>query len=537
MTKWKAICVCACLPVFAAVFGGGKSSTGPASPPAAAASPQTSMVPETTLRIHWLGKNAISADRNSTNLISLWNLPETLRLQAQTLDKLSAAPWRFLLGQTNQTSGNLLRPLLEDLVTQECFLEARQTTNAPDAPNEFVLSVHLSADRADLWLSKLATIMESLGGTPESKNPAGWVLKNGSRSNTIEFARAGEWSVLTLAQNHNSLLDETIGRINSQHTPVVIASTNAFLEGAVDLGRIGNHSGSNNLPQVSFAFELSEGSVVTSGELAFAGAKPATLNAWNIPTNLISANAVSITAMRGLAPYLEASKLWTNLNAGAPPDQCFIWATREFAMQTYFVAPMANASNAVARISDLALRQEGPPWLTNALAGFEKSKNWDGLSWRGFPFFTPFLRSASTNGENFLMGGFLNVDAPVGPPPPGLVEAILSKTNLVYYDSELTGFHVGQWIQLGQAIRFVSGAAQLPGDSASLRWLMAVGNRLNSCSTEIIQVAPGKLQFTRKSDLGFSAIELHVLADWLESPEFPLGTYSLLVRSSQPPPL
>ncbi len=536
MTRWKAICVCVWLPVFAAIFGCGKSSPEPASPPAAVAAPEKSVAPGTTLRIHWLGKSEISADRNATNLLALWNLPETLTLQAQTLDKLSTAPWRFLLGQTNQTSANLLKPLLEDVVAQECYVDARQATNAPDAQDEIVLSVHLSADRADLWQSKLATIMESLGATPASKNPAGWVWQGNSRSNTIEFARAGEWSVVSLAQNHSGLLDETIARINSQHTPVVDSSTNAFLEGFVDLGRAGHHSGSNNLPKLYFAFKFEGSNVVTTGELAFSGAKPTQLAAWNIPTNFISANAVSITAMRGLAPYLETSKFWTNFNAGAPPDQCFIWASRGSPMQTYFLAPMANASDAAARISEFALRKQGPPWLTNALVGFEKSKNANGLSWHGFPYFTPFLHNLSINGENVLMGGFLEVDDPPGPPPAGVVEGILAKTNLIYYDRELTGFHVEQWIQLGQAMRFVTGAAQLPGESASLKWLMAMGPRLNSCGTEITLEAPGKLRFARQSDLGLSAIELHLLADWLESPEFPLGSYSLQVRSSEVPP-
>lgn len=532
MTKWKVIWICAWLPVCAAIFGCEKSSPKPASPPPASAAPEKPSALESALRIHWLGKNEIAADRNSTNLLAIWNQPETLKLQAQTLDKLSAAPWRFLLGQTNQTSANLLRPLLDDVVANEGCLEVRKASSVPDAPNEIVLSVRLSADGADLWQSKLATIMESLGGTPASRNPASWILKSNGRSNTIEFARAGDWSVLALAQNHNALLDETIARINSQHAPMINAATNAFLEGFIDFARLGNHSGSYNLPRIAFALRFDEGNVDTVGGLAFPNAKATPLGAWNIPTNLVSANAVSITAVRGLAPYLALSKRWKDLNAGPPPDQCFLWTTRTIAMQTYFAAPMPNASNAAARITDLALRKQGPDWLTNALSGFEKSQNTDGVVWKGLPFFSPFLRSAGTNGENYLIGGFLDVDIPAGP-PPGLEQGILEKTNLVYFDRELTGFHVGQWVQLGQIIRFVTGAAQLPTDSASLRWLMVVGSRLNSCSTEVTEIAPGQLEFARKSDLGFSAIELHLLADWLESPEFPFGNYSLLVRSPQ----
>jgi hypothetical protein len=298
-----------------------------------------------------------------------------------------------------------------------------------------------------------------------------------------------------------------------------------------------NQPASNALPKFSFEFKFDGQSVVTTGELLFSGGEWSTLEPWNIPTNWISANAVSITAFRGVTPLLRSSKVWANINSGPPPDQCFIWATPGSPMQTYFAAPMADASNSVARISEVALRTQGPPWLTNALAGLQPSKISNGLSWRGFPFIAPFLRSATLDGRNFLIAGFLDVDLPPGPPPAGTVEGILSKTDLIYFDRELTGHRLEQWIQLGQALRLVSGAAQLPGESASFQWLKAMGSHLGPSGTEITEEAPGKLSFARKSDLGFTAIELHAMADWLESPEFPLGLYSLLVRSPEPPPL
>ena len=529
--------VFALVPLFTAILGCGKSSSVPAPAPSTTTLTQPIPDPQVALRVHWLGRKQISADRNATNLMKIWNLPETLKLQAQTLDKFSAVPWRFLLGQTNHASARLLRSLLDDVVAQECYLEVRKATNAADASDQMVLSVHLNADRANLWQTNVAAIVQSLGGVSESNNPADWILKSQSGSTVIEFARAGEWTVLSMAPVHSALLDETLARINSHLTPMIVTVTNAFLEGSVNLAQLHNQPGSKAFPGLSFALKLDEDSVVTTGEVFFGGGERSRLSAWNIPTNLISASAVSITAIRGLAPYLSASKTWASLNAGSPPDQLFIWATREFPMQTYFIAPMTNAGNAVAQISEAALRRQGPTRLTNALAGFERSKTSDGLSWRGFPFFAPFLRSANINGENLLVGGFLNVDMPAGPPPAGVVEGILAKTNLVYFDRELTGIHVEQWIQLGQALRLVSGASQLPGDSASFQLLQALGTRLGACSTEIIEVEPGKYSFARRSDIGFSAIELHVLADWLESPEFPLGTYSLLVRSPEPPPL
>jgi hypothetical protein len=71
------------------------------------------------------------------------------------------------------------------------------------------------------------------------------------------------------------------------------------------------------------------------------------------------------------------------------------------------------------------------------------------------------------------------------------------------------------------------GHSQLPQDSVGLTWLGTIRARLDESTTTITQTAPNQLSFDRKSTLGFTAPELHLLIDWLESPRFPLGLYTL----------
>jgi len=40
-------------------------------------------------RVHWLGKDLIAAETNAARFLSLWNLPESARLQTQVLDRLA----------------------------------------------------------------------------------------------------------------------------------------------------------------------------------------------------------------------------------------------------------------------------------------------------------------------------------------------------------------------------------------------------------------------------------------------------------------
>jgi len=521
-----------------ALFGCEKKIS-PAPDVAARSVPAAPPAMEATVRIHWLGSGRISQDQNAAGLMKIWDMPESVKLKTQTLDKLSTAPWRLLLGQTNQTTTNSLRPLLDDMAEQECYFEIRKASNSPSAPNEIIMAVHLTTERANLWQTNLATVAQSLTGTSPQSRSNGWLLKKNSRPNLIEFVRAGEWVVVAAAQDHNVLLDETLDRIHRQHSPVVASTGKGWLEGNIDPSWI--LRGTNSipdpvLPKISFSFNGDGTNVITTGELAFPNSESLKFEAWNIPTNLISTELASFTAVRGLKQWLGTSRFWTQLEAGSPPDQIYIWASLGHPMETYFAAPMANASNVVRRLSELAMQRKGPRPLANALAGFQPSKTFNGLSWKGFPYFTPFLESLQTNTGNFALGGFMQVDLPSGPPPPGLVDYIFGHTNLIYYDREITGVRIEQWIPLGQAIRFVSGAAQLPGDSASFAWLTAMIRQLGTCDTEITQITPNRLSFVRRSGIGFSAFELHLLADWLESPDFPRGTYSLLVASPEPPP-
>jgi hypothetical protein len=87
---------------------------------------------------------------------------------------------------------------------------------------------------------------------------------------------------------------------------------------------------------------------------------------------------------------------------------------------------------------------------------------------------------------------------------------------------------IEQLIYIGQFVRLVTRHAQLPVDSASMRWLRAAAHGLGNCASVVNQAGPARLTFARRSTIGLSALEMHLLADWLESPQFPRGSYTLL---------
>ena len=126
--------------------------------------------------------------------------------------------------------------------------------------------------------------------------------------------------------------------------------------------------------------------------------------------------------------------------------------------------------------------------------------------------------------------------------PGDLLKEVFSRTNLVLYGWEITQPCINTWLYVSQSLRLVLNKPQIPVDCISMNWLTAVAPRLGNCVTAVSRTAPDQLSFIRSSSVGFSAAELECLADWLESPQFPIGLHTFLappdstVSAGSPPP-
>src|SRR5688572_33427987 len=81
--------------VGACTFGCKKSDPGNSTATKSQSASTSSVTVESLARIHWLGKKRLAAETNAAHFMSIWDLPESARLEAQTLDKLALAPWRL----------------------------------------------------------------------------------------------------------------------------------------------------------------------------------------------------------------------------------------------------------------------------------------------------------------------------------------------------------------------------------------------------------------------------------------------------------
>jgi hypothetical protein len=183
------------------------------------APPESQPTPaQTVARIHWLGLNRLSQETNAASLMAIWNLPESSKLEQQTLNKLSLAPWPLLHRDLDPNAAALLRPLLNDVISNESCLEIQETTNQP---GEVVFAVRLDDRRAALWQTNLAAVLESLTGIQPVPAPdnRGWSLEKHHVPNRIELTRAGAWALLGAAEDHNRLLGEFQASIQHGQAP------------------------------------------------------------------------------------------------------------------------------------------------------------------------------------------------------------------------------------------------------------------------------------------------------------------------------
>lgn len=532
-SRYLPLCLLAVLVLAFSTGCGNSEARKPSAPP-------PTLSKDTLARVHWVGKGRLGVDAGAYYLMRIWGLDASKQLEAQTLNKLSVAPlfYRPPTPALNpQLSSLLLRPILNDALQEECYFEVRQAVN--QFP-ESVFAIRINDARDGYWETNLAIYVQSFTGAPALSLPEGrrgWRIPKPTPPNLIEMRRVGEWTFFGIAQDHNALLDELAARTRYRNPFSLRSATNDWLEADVDLQRLAralslNLSFPANSPVLSLGITGDGGNALTDGELSFPQPLELASSPWTIPTNLIHEPVTSFTAFRGIQSALASSKIWADFSAlmgssNPPPDQLCFWSQAGGPYQTYFAAPVPNASNYMHQLTDRLITKANP-WLdSHNYVSFERLPDGNGVTWGNLSMVEPFLTSREFGGGVIFGGLVANPNSETNPPVrSALLQNLAGPTNLVYFNWEMTGQRVEPWLYISQVTRMVLQHPQLPMDSIGANWLATIRPRLGESATEFKQTGPNQLSFTRKSTLGLTAPELHLLVDWLESPQFPRRLYT-----------
>jgi len=485
------------------------------------------------LHLHWAGLQQIETDTNAANLIALWRLPETKALIDQTLDKLSHWPGH---GATNTASARL-RPLFDDVVASETQLYITSTdTNRPSTSgrSEFLLAVRLTADRAVFWKTNLAEALSTLTGESLTPTPHGWTLQPMNSVHRIEFDRTGAWTLIGYGleksvEKSQFVYDLLDGPAPKQWLELELAPSGlAAAVSALELLPTNVNPQPNSWPDVHLTVSGENGNVHTHATFDRDRTFHLDLPAWEIPTNLIHGPFTSFTAARGFGGWLTTQPIWQKLQLSQTPDQYISWS-QGIPFKTYLAAPLPDASNQLAQLAPRLVPKINPWLATNAEGSLSWSVEFSGILWNDANILSPFAIPMDFDHRDYLLAGLYPppTDAPV-PPPAQILDSISQESALIFTEWEQTGSHLEDDLFIGQLFRIMFHKPQLPFEAAGTKWIKKMEKSIGECTTYVILPRTNRLELNRVSTIGLNALEIHLLADWLESPQFPYGLHTFL---------
>jgi hypothetical protein len=501
----------------------GALGAAPATP-----SPTAAPSPEVILRWHFAGLNSLLADTNAAKLKRIWSLPATAGLRQQAFDQLARAPFLALgsqLGKGLADQSALFRPLLEDLLPGESFLEWRGPAGQP---TEAVLSLQLGEERVRLWRENLRQALEkwklgTVSDLPGAGTP-GWVLKHRDGKSAFACARSGQWLVLGLGPASLPLHAQTLERIKTDGRPG-LKPTAHWLVADANLERLKPWlpplAPYAHPPLAHLALSNRADNVLTSVEIFFPQGHGFRSEPWIIPAGLMRESLISFTVAQGIAPLLQPWKSFQQLAINPPPSQVTLWANTAYPFLNYLAVPMKNAGPELIRMAP----QLRSMTVANTNLAVKADVGWDtnghALVLTGLPVVQPRLLAIKTAEAGFLVGGLAPLPRGTNPPPPGLLEQVQNRSDVVYYDWEITEARLRQWRPLYQVLDLATGRSLAPTNAPTQRWLAAVAPLLGNSATEITVISPTQFSLARKSHCGLTGFELVSLVRWLDSPEFP----------------
>ncbi len=490
--------------------------------------PPTVLSPDTIASVHWFGKKRVGITAGAYYFSRIWQQPQSAQLERQTLIKLASTPGQWLPGGTNLNVDACSRLwwLLGDIVQEESYLEIRQPTNGTEA---VVFAIRLNEAQAGQWITNLPVVLEPLIGAQSGVSPDenGWMLGTGNTQKFFQLVRVDQWTLVSFGPRQNPLQAEIIARIRRDGVPFVSSGTNLWLEASLKIPRIAAvfplpSLVSNNLEHLNFSLSGDGANVITRARLTVSKPLPAIAEPWHLPVDLMHEPLTSLTAVRGLQTWLAEMPMMRDLQMDSLPDQLAVWSLAGNPYQTYLAVPMNHTE--VASLTDHLLHQVNPWLVAHGYVSFDRASDGNGVTWGNQPDIKPFIKSAGSADDGWLYAGlFPDTNANTLPPPVGLIQDILRRTNAVYYDWEVTGPRLQPTLEIAQTTRLITRCPQLALSSASLTWLGALIPRLGTSATIVNRTGPDELTFYRRSTLGLTALELHWLTGWLESPQFPHG--------------
>jgi hypothetical protein len=485
---------------------------------------------EIAARFHFAGCGQLAGNTNFANLKKLFAVPSSREFMDLALDRLSASIAPSLDIRTNVEADPLARPLLDDLIAAESMAGFGGPASGSLG---FVLAIELDEARAALWQGNIAKEFGTAGAKFHTEGFDG--LRWPRNGNPFWLVRAKGWMLAGSGEGLARLRADYLQQI-SQHGRPGPALKENWLEADIDWPRLDRWRADFPLPLKPARTKINlttrkeklrvEADVIYPEKIAWQG------QPWRVPTELVFDPLISFSAGNDVAPFLNPMPPLEHLEANPLTNQFCVWALGEMVLETYAAWPVNDASNALKR-----LITEAPAALDPALQKFDGSQVlWLAkqrlLVWSKRQLINPYVEVAPKEQGQYLLGGLFPWAHETTLAPQELWQQFQGRTNLVFYDWEVSGSRLQQWRLLSQLLPLLptnkpvnptlvksisTGKNRKPPTSIEENWLADLSSMLGRAETvtEISRTAPNRLTLVRNAPIGLSSLEMVLLSHWL----------------------
>lgn len=491
--------------------------------------------PDLLAGYHFTGVSALATNTNAAKIREIWMLKQSVDLREEMLRKLAAAPSQLVARRVKSAGDQsaLFRPLLDDLLNFESLAEVRGGSNGVE---EIVLAIRLNDKRAETWQANLGKLAESWMGAASKKISShkfpGWESKTVTGANTFRVVRAGEWVIAGGGGKDLPLMESWTAAVAGGKGLPKLKQEN-WLEADIDWSRLHKWLPANpfKLARTEIAVTGKDDALRTTARVVY----PESLNwkseKWKIPKDIMRDPIASFTAARNLGVLVKEPAEFQKLSVRPMTNQIFVWALQNSPFHTFAAVPDANPARSIQ-----TLGKELPAIFNDRLAksndgSMAMKTNEPVLLWTGLPLIAPEIRATN----NYLLAGLFPGVTLKDPVPAELLQQVETRTNLIYYDWEITEYRLGQWLLLQQLFPPMKPDDEKGSPSVPVAkrfklhdiWQSAVAKLLGNTVTEVTLTAPNEVNVLRKSHAGFTGIELIFLSRWINHPDFPLFGFQL----------
>ena len=482
-----------------------------------------------------VGFDALKGTNAGTTLRDIVALPETKLLESSIWDRIAPALDGRFVPKTSPGGGNaaaLIRPLLDELLNGSSYLEIRRDARGAF---EWLVATRLSEARVRIWRDAAGRLAD------------GWRVKSAAGTNVLLLISTNSWCALAALSDSPGAVADWMGRFPNARAVLERGRPAEFApgswlraEGDLSLILPDIWTAAGTAPNVTLTVVGKGETLRTEARLQFRNPVNWNLEAWRIPTNSIhdpNGSLMSFTAVRGFRPLIADWPWVKALGWGEIPNQLFAWADTHSQFQIFAAVPLRGAGNWLRQFVGAPMTAFKTNFSLNGAGEILFRPDDARLIWGGLPLVVPYVLPAGQAANESLVAGVFPLNEPASNPAPAeLFQQLTTKTNLLYYDWEITEARLGQLRPLTQLLSLIFAYPQVEPESPMFHWLDAATPKLGNTLTEIAVVSPRDLQLVRTSHIGLNGAELLALAHWLQTPQFPALPRSIGLRPAPSSP-